>query len=84
MTELNHIFPDLIVAEVLSRWPETIPVFMAYKLGCVGCSMAPFESLSDAIAVYQLPRKRFLDELERSIQDALAEKADRGDQNHST
>jgi hypothetical protein len=46
--------------------------------------MAPFESLSDAIAVYRLPGERFLDELERSIQQAPSGKAGRGDQNHGS
>lgn len=63
------ISADLIIADVLDRWPETIPVFLKYKLDCVGCDMALFDTLADAIRIYQLPRQQFLDDLQQAIRD---------------
>lgn len=40
---------DLTVADVIDKWPQTIPVFMKYRLGCLGCAMAPFDTLADVL-----------------------------------
>lgn len=58
---------DLTVAEIMRRWPVTITVFLAHRLDCLGCSMADFETVSDAIQVYHLPHQQFLQELQNSI-----------------
>jgi len=58
----------LTVAEVLDRWPQTIPVFFRHRMACVGCAMASFETLADVAAVYGLHLGRFLSELQQTIQ----------------
>jgi hybrid cluster-associated redox disulfide protein len=55
------------VAELLQDWPETIPVFLGHRLSCVGCEMAPFDTLADVIRIYRLPEDRFLQDLEKAI-----------------
>jgi hybrid cluster-associated redox disulfide protein len=62
------ITPDLIVEEVLNKWPETVPVFLRYRMGCVGCTMAPFETLSSAVEIHRLPLNRFLRELQEAVE----------------
>ncbi len=59
---------DMIVADVLNRFPQTIPVFQKYKMGCVGCAMAPFETLAEATAIYKIPLHRFLNDLQAAVQ----------------
>lgn len=61
-------FGHMTVAEVLSRWPQTIPMFMRHRMACVGCVMAPFESLAEAVAIYDLPLPEFVSELQHAIQ----------------
>ena len=63
--------PELIVADVLSEWPQTIPVFLHYRLGCVGCAMAKFDTLRDIARIYHLPADQFLKELEKAVQAHL-------------
>ncbi len=60
---------SLTVAEIMDRWPQCVPVFLAHKLDCVGCSMAPFETLAEVIEIYQLPQDAFLAELAAAIDD---------------
>jgi hybrid cluster-associated redox disulfide protein len=66
--EYLHLSADLTVDEVLDRWPETIPTFFRYRMACVGCPMAPFETLLEVAAIYGLDLDCFLSELERVIQ----------------
>jgi hybrid cluster-associated redox disulfide protein len=49
-----------MVAEVLSRWPGTLPVFIHYRLACAGCLMARFERLADVPRIYGLDEQQFL------------------------
>ena len=67
--EQISISPDWIVEEILREWPETIPVFLKYRMGCVGCSMAIFERLADALIIYAVPADVFMDELNRALEN---------------
>ena len=58
---------DLIVADVLTCWPQTIPVFTHHRMACVGCAMAPFETLAEVAAIYELDLNCFLSELAQTI-----------------
>lgn len=64
----HPLLTELTVAEVLRRWPETIPVFFRHSMACVGCAMASFETLADVAAIYGLQLSRFLSELQQTIQ----------------
>jgi hybrid cluster-associated redox disulfide protein len=66
--EHTRLATSLTVAEVLARWPQTIPIFFHYRMVCVGCPIAPFETLAEVAAIYDLDLNRFLSELEQVIQ----------------
>jgi hybrid cluster-associated redox disulfide protein len=68
--EHPRLMADLSVAEVMERWPQTIPFFFRYRMACVGCPIAPFETLVEVAAIYGLDEGRFLSELEQTIQQA--------------
>ncbi|UZE52062.1 DUF1858 domain-containing protein [Rhodopseudomonas sp. P2A-2r] len=40
--------PDMMVDEVIRRWPATVRTFLDFHLGCVGCPVAGFHSVGDA------------------------------------
>jgi hybrid cluster-associated redox disulfide protein len=58
---------DLMVAEVLHRWPGTLSVFLRYRLACVGCVMARFERLAEVPRIYGLDEQRFLREVRQAV-----------------
>jgi hybrid cluster-associated redox disulfide protein len=66
-THKENLNADWIVNRVLDRWPATIPIFLAHRMACVGCSMARFNTLRDATRIYNLPVEGFLQELEQAI-----------------
>ena len=73
----RQITPNLMVADVLARWPAVIPVFIQHRLACVGCSMAPFETLDDAVRNYGLEAENFLGQLEQAIQSCTLAQEER-------
>ena len=58
---------SLVVADVLSRWPQTVPVFLRHHMICVGCAMSRFETLEEIAVIYRLDLNGFLGELRQVI-----------------
>uniref|UniRef100_UPI004048D7BB hypothetical protein n=1 Tax=Yoonia sp. TaxID=2212373 RepID=UPI004048D7BB len=62
--------PDLLLEDMMARWPETIGVFLRHKMLCVGCLVAPFHTLVDACAEYGLEIEALNAELAACITQA--------------
>lgn len=67
-TSAAKISADSIIAHLLQDWPQATPVFLKHKMNCVGCSLAAFDTLGDALGIYGLPLEPFLAELRRAAQ----------------
>jgi hybrid cluster-associated redox disulfide protein len=63
------ITAQLTVAEVLERWPATAAVFVRRCMACLGCAMAPFDTVAEAVAVYGIELEGFLGELRRETEE---------------
>ena len=59
--------PQMMVADLLARWPGVVPVFLRHRLGCVGCAMAPYDSLAEVATTYGIAQAVLLAELEAAI-----------------
>jgi hybrid cluster-associated redox disulfide protein len=59
--------PDLPLDELMTRWPETIRVFLDYRLLCVGCLIAPFHTVIDACREHGVDEQSFRADLHRAI-----------------
>jgi hybrid cluster-associated redox disulfide protein len=58
--------PKWTVADLLARYPETAAVFSRFRMACVGCTMAPFETLAEAADAYQFRPEVLLRDLRRA------------------
>lgn len=52
--------PDMMVDQVMNRWPASIRVFIDFKMGCVGCPIAAFHSVDDASREHRIDGAAFL------------------------
>ena len=66
----RSIARDWTIERILSEHPTTIPVLLAHRLACVGCSMARFCTLEDAMTIYRLPHEQLLEDLQQAIGNA--------------
>ncbi len=73
--ESQNISSNLTAAEVMQRWPATVPVFIRYCLACVGCPFAPFETLAEIPVIYGLQLEDFMRDLQQSIDSTVEPKA---------
>lgn len=57
---------ELTIEELLQRWPRSAEVLRRAGLsGCLGCAMAPFETLAEALRIYRVDAGPVLAELSR-------------------
>jgi len=65
-TVKQMITKDMGFAEVLQRFPQTIPVFGKYGMHCIGCSMSAFETIEQGALAHRIDVKRFVDDLNKA------------------
>ncbi|MHA6288138.1 DUF1858 domain-containing protein [Maricaulis sp. CAU 1757] len=61
----------MIVGELMTRWPDTVPVFIRHRMACPGCIMAPFITVREAAHEYGLDTEAFVAELGRVVGRAV-------------
>lgn len=57
----------MVLAELFTNWPPAIRVFLNHQMGCVGCSMAPFDTIAEAAANYGVSLPDLLAEIKSSV-----------------
>ncbi|MDX1688461.1 MAG: hypothetical protein R3248_10800 [Candidatus Promineifilaceae bacterium] len=70
---IDGLNPELTVTEVLERWPETVSAFQRLKTACVGCTMAPFDTLRDVASIYQFELEEVMGAMREAIADGAEE-----------
>ncbi|AXI44430.1 DUF1858 domain-containing protein [Sulfitobacter sp. SK011] len=58
---------DLMVSEIMVRWPQTVGVFIEHGMLCVGCPIGPFHTIAEACDIYNLDITAFERDLAMSI-----------------
>ena len=57
---------DETVAELLAREPRAVGILFGHGMHCVGCAIAPFETLAVVCAIYKVPLRQLLADLRRA------------------
>ena len=63
---------DDLVDDVMRSAPETIGVFLKFRMGCVGCPIACFHTVDDACREHGVDRDVFLQALRTVVAGAMA------------
>lgn len=61
--------PTLTVQELFDRWPRTMNVFVRLRFACIGCVIAPFDTLEDVAKNYGLTQEDLLAQLAAEIEE---------------
>ncbi len=59
--------PDITIASLLEAFPQATSLFLEHRMACIGCSMARFDTLQDAIFNYQLDFTVWMSELHHML-----------------
>ncbi len=58
---------EMMIEEVLRRWPETAVVFHKAAMVCVGCPLIPFCTVAKVSQIYEIPVETFIASLMQII-----------------
>lgn len=61
------ITKDSKLSEVVSKYPETIEVFMKHGLHCIGCAAAQFETIEIGAKAHGMDIKKLLKDLNAAV-----------------
>jgi len=66
---MSQITKDTIIAEILQLAPDSVPVFQAQGMSCLGCGRARSETLGQACAGHGIDIDKMLEELNALIKE---------------
>lgn len=66
MDTSQRVTPDDSIEDLLARHPGAARVLVDYGMHCVGCVIAPFETIAEACANYGVPTDELIAALDRS------------------
>ncbi|KAB2867697.1 MAG: DUF1858 domain-containing protein [Bauldia sp.] len=58
---------DMTMDEIMRHWPATIRVVLDHGMLCVGCPIAPFHTVKDAVREHHIDGVRFRHDIETAI-----------------
>ena len=65
------ITQDMIISDIITRHPETLPIFKLYKLDCYECQIADLETLEHGAGVHKVAIQELLVSLNSVLNDAM-------------
>lgn len=54
---MDEIRGDMLIGEIVARYPNVLPVFLKYGLHCVGCRVSPYETLEEGSFGHGMPKE---------------------------
>lgn len=63
---------DMSIGEVVSKYPQTIPVFLSHGLGCFGCAIARYENIEQGALAHGIDVDALLRDLNAAVGEAEA------------
>lgn len=63
---------DTTIAELLAMHPGAARILLNHRMHCVGCCIAPFETIGEACAVYGVAVEGLLADIDRAARGACA------------
>ncbi len=65
--EMEEITKDILIGDLVTKYPDSVPVLLNIGMGCLGCSSAQSETLEQAAAVHGYDAEEIADYLNRMI-----------------
>ena len=67
MKEPGSISSDMMVDEIMTKWPATVAVVLRYRMLCVGCPIGTFHTVAEICRAHQVEEGLFIPDLESAV-----------------
>lgn len=68
MRKHRKVKKDMIILEVLQKYPELFDIFMDHGVGCAMCHAAEFETIEEGISSHGIDVDKFVELLNEKIE----------------
>lgn len=58
---------DMMIADIVQKYPQSVPVFLRHGLFCFGCGVARFENLEQGAVVHGIDPDALIDDINITI-----------------
>lgn len=65
------ITKDMLIKDIVEKYPQTLPVFGQFRMGCLGCSGALFETVGQGAGAHGVNA----DEMVKALNEAIKKKS---------
>lgn len=65
---MSKITSDMIISDVLSKYPDTPPIFINSGMHCLGCPASSGESIKEACEVHGIDSDKLVKELNEYLE----------------
>lgn len=69
---------DMTIAEVVNKYPQTVPVFLAHGLMCFGCAVARFENVEQGALAHGIDVEALMKDLNAAVSEESASAPQQG------
>lgn len=66
------ITSDLLVNDVMTRWPATIRVFLDHRFLCIGCPFGDYHSIEYACEEHNVSMESFVTDILKILNDTIS------------
>ncbi len=66
---MAKVTKEMSIIEIVQNYPEALPVFQKYGLGCIGCAAARFENLEAGAKVHGIDPEQMVAEINEIIEE---------------
>ncbi len=69
----DKITRDMAIADVVEKYPQTVPVFLAHGLMCFGCAIARFENIEQGATAHGIDVDALMKDLNAAVSEQPAQ-----------
>lgn len=62
------IHKDMLIDEIIRKYPQTGSVFEKYNMPCEGCALAPTSTIENEAQMHNVPLNKLLAELNKVVE----------------
>lgn len=59
MSSNQMITKDMLMNDIIEKYPQVAPILMGYGLHCVGCHFSSFDTLENGIKIHGMDEETF-------------------------
>ncbi|MDK2821549.1 MAG: hypothetical protein PWP31_1514 [Clostridia bacterium] len=67
------ITKEMSITDCISKYPQTVPVFMKHGMGCLGCAAARFESIGQGASAHGIDVDKLIQDLNKVVENEEGE-----------